>query len=80
MVEQNTTKALQVADYAYVLNSGRLIWNSSVAAARSNSSVVQAYIGSTGMSSETIAAQRRNSHRIERRCANPAIREMACHD
>jgi hypothetical protein len=80
VVGQNTTKALQAADYDYVLNSGRLIWNSSVAAARSNPPVVQAYIGSTGMSSETIAAQRWNSNRIERRCAHPAIREMPSHD
>ena len=46
VVEQNTTKALLVADYAYVLNSGRLIWSGRAADARSNPSVVQAYIGS----------------------------------
>lgn len=46
VVEQNTTKALQVAQHAYVLSSGRLIWSGSAAAARSDPSVVQAYIGS----------------------------------
>jgi len=46
VVEQNTTKALQVADQAYVLNSGRLIWGGKAVDARNDPSVVQAYIGS----------------------------------
>ena len=47
VVEQNTTKALQVADHAYVLNSGRLIWSGKAVDARNDPSVVRAYIGST---------------------------------
>ncbi|MBN8992143.1 MAG: ABC transporter ATP-binding protein [Rhizobiales bacterium] len=47
VVEQNTTKALQVADHAYVLSSGRLIWKGTAAEARDDPSVIQAYIGSS---------------------------------
>ncbi len=45
LVEQNTSKALAVADTACVLNSGRPIWRGAAQAARNDPSIVQAYIG-----------------------------------
>jgi len=45
LVEQNTERALSVADSIYVLESGRVAWSGSAADARKNETLVQAYLG-----------------------------------
>jgi branched-chain amino acid transport system ATP-binding protein len=45
LVEQNAHKALQVADYAYVLEHGQLIHAGPAAELRDNSRIVAAYLG-----------------------------------
>jgi branched-chain amino acid transport system ATP-binding protein len=46
VVEQNTSKALEAADRAYVLSSGRLTWSGEAAVARKDPSIIQSYMGS----------------------------------
>jgi len=45
LVEQSTQRALEVADQVAVLESGHLAWHGSGESARSDSSVVSAYLG-----------------------------------
>lgn len=46
LVEQNAKKALQVADYAYVLERGQLAVEGRVEVLRANPKIVEAYLGS----------------------------------
>jgi branched-chain amino acid transport system ATP-binding protein len=45
LVEQNTTRALEVADHVFVLESGHLAWSGPAAEARSSSALIEAYMG-----------------------------------
>ncbi len=45
LVEQNARKALQVADYAYVLDRGTIAREGEAAAMRADESIVEAYLG-----------------------------------
>lgn len=45
LVEQNTVKALDTADRVFVLETGRLAWKGDAAAAKSDASIVEAYMG-----------------------------------
>jgi branched-chain amino acid transport system ATP-binding protein len=45
IVEQNARKVLEVADYAYVLDRGRIVKEGSAAALRSDEDVIEAYLG-----------------------------------
>lgn len=45
LVEQNARKALQVADYAYVLERGRIAKEGSAAALQKDEEVIRAYLG-----------------------------------
>ena len=45
LVEQNARKALQVADYAYVLEMGRLVHAAPAAELRDDPRIVAAYLG-----------------------------------
>lgn len=45
LVEQNTERALQVADEVCVLESGRSVWQGSAAAARQDPDLLAAYLG-----------------------------------
>jgi branched-chain amino acid transport system ATP-binding protein len=45
LVEQNTERALSVADHVCVLESGRIAWSGSATDARRNEALVQAYLG-----------------------------------
>lgn len=45
LVEQNARKALQVADYAYVLERGQLAYAAPAAELRNNPKIVEAYLG-----------------------------------
>lgn len=45
LVEQNARKALQVADYAYVLDRGRIVREGTAAELSEDESVIEAYLG-----------------------------------
>ena len=45
LVEQNAKKALQIADYAYVMETGRIVLHGKVADIASNPQVTAAYLG-----------------------------------
>ncbi len=45
LVEQNANKALQVADYAYVIDRGEIVSEGSAAELRSDPRIVEAYLG-----------------------------------
>jgi branched-chain amino acid transport system ATP-binding protein len=45
LVEQNTERALQVADEVCVLDSGRSVWQGAAAAARQDPDLLSAYLG-----------------------------------
>jgi branched-chain amino acid transport system ATP-binding protein len=45
LVEQNASAALEVADYAYVLETGRIVLEGAAAKVASNPAVVAAYLG-----------------------------------
>jgi branched-chain amino acid transport system ATP-binding protein len=45
LVEQNARKALQVADYAYVLERGELVHAAPAAELRNDPRIVAAYLG-----------------------------------
>jgi branched-chain amino acid transport system ATP-binding protein len=45
LVEQNARKALQIADYAYVLEGGRVVREGVAAQLQGDSSIVEAYLG-----------------------------------
>jgi len=45
LVEQNTRRALEVADNVCVLESGRAVWQGPAAEARGNEALTQAYLG-----------------------------------
>ena len=45
LVEQNARKALQIADYAYVIDHGQIAHAGAAAALREDSSVIAAYLG-----------------------------------
>ena len=45
LVEQNARKALQVADYAYVLERGQLAYAAPAAELRDNTKIIAAYLG-----------------------------------
>ena len=45
LVEQNARKALEVADYAYVLERGRVVLEGPAAAVRDDPRVIEAYLG-----------------------------------
>ncbi len=46
LVEQNTGRALTMADRVYVLESGRLVWQGPARQAREDPSLVEAFLGS----------------------------------
>ena len=48
LVEQNTTRALQVADQVCVLSSGALVYQGSAAQAKADDRVMQAFFGGNG--------------------------------
>ena len=45
LVEQSTQRALEVADQAVVLESGRVVWRGSAAQARSDAGLIDAFLG-----------------------------------
>ncbi|MGO9569992.1 MAG: ABC transporter ATP-binding protein, partial [Desulfomonilaceae bacterium] len=45
LVEQNARKALQIADYAYVLEGGRVVQEGPAARLQGDPSIVEAYLG-----------------------------------
>lgn len=45
LVEQNARKALQVADYAYVLERGQIVREGSAASLRADEGIIEAYLG-----------------------------------
>ncbi len=45
LVEQNARKALQIADYAYVLERGQIVSEGHAAAMREDETIVRAYLG-----------------------------------
>ena len=45
LVEQSTTRALEVADNVCVLESGRDVWQGTAAAAREDPALIEAYLG-----------------------------------
>jgi branched-chain amino acid transport system ATP-binding protein len=45
LVEQNARKALQIADYAYVIERGHILHQGDASALRDDPSIVQAYLG-----------------------------------
>lgn len=45
LVEQNARKALHIADYAYVLESGRIVQEGPAAQLRADPAIVEAYLG-----------------------------------
>ena len=45
LVEQNATMALAVAEHGYVMETGRIVLEGSVAALRSNSDIREFYLG-----------------------------------
>ena len=45
LVEQNAKKALAVADYAYVLDRGRIVQEGAGQELRDDAAIVQAYLG-----------------------------------
>lgn len=47
LVEQNTSKALEIADHICVLESGRNVWQGSAANARKDPALISAYLGLT---------------------------------
>jgi branched-chain amino acid transport system ATP-binding protein len=48
LVEQNTHRALEVADSVCVLESGRVAWQGSSGQARENPTLFESYLGVTG--------------------------------
>jgi branched-chain amino acid transport system ATP-binding protein len=44
-VEQNARKALQIADYAYVLERGRIVREGPAAELQADEAIVAAYLG-----------------------------------
>ena len=52
LVEQNARKALQVADYAYVLERGQIAYEGEAAVLREDPRVIAAYLGETRRASE----------------------------
>ncbi len=51
LVEQNARKALHIADYAYVLESGRIVQEGPAAQLRADPAIVEAYLGKSRASS-----------------------------
>jgi len=47
LVEQNTTRALEVADSVCVLESGEAVWQGSAEAAQKDPTLIEAYLGMT---------------------------------
>ena len=45
LVEQNTARALEVADQVTVLESGRAVWQGAAAAAQEDPALIEAYLG-----------------------------------
>ena len=45
LVEQNTRRALEVADHVCVLESGRSVWQGTAADARDDPALIDAYLG-----------------------------------
>ena len=45
LVEQNAKKALQIADYVYVMETGRIVLNGKAADVAANPQVTAAYLG-----------------------------------
>jgi branched-chain amino acid transport system ATP-binding protein len=45
LVEQNARKALDIADYAYVLERGQIIYHGPAAAVLQNTAIIEAYLG-----------------------------------
>lgn len=48
LVEQNARRALQIADYAYVLESGHIVQHGPAEQLRADPRIVEAYLGKTG--------------------------------
>jgi branched-chain amino acid transport system ATP-binding protein len=49
LVEQNARKALNLADYGYVMENGRIVLDGPTAALRENEDVKEFYLGLTAM-------------------------------
>jgi branched-chain amino acid transport system ATP-binding protein len=45
LVEQNARKALQIADYAYVMETGKIVMEGPAAEVAGNPDVMAAYLG-----------------------------------
>ena len=45
LVEQNARKALQIADYAYVMETGKIVMEGPAQEVASNPDVMSAYLG-----------------------------------
>lgn len=45
LVEQNAKKALQIADYAYVMETGKIVLHGDAADVAANPQVTEAYLG-----------------------------------
>ncbi len=45
LIEQNARKALQIADYAYVMEGGRIVTEGSANELRNNPTIIEAYLG-----------------------------------
>ena len=45
LVEQNARKALQIADYAYVMETGKIVMEGPAAEVAGNPDVMEAYLG-----------------------------------
>jgi branched-chain amino acid transport system ATP-binding protein len=46
LVEQNATRALGIADYAYVLETGRVVTHGTPSELSRDSSIIRSYLGS----------------------------------
>jgi branched-chain amino acid transport system ATP-binding protein len=45
IVEQNTAKALDIADYVTVVESGKKVWEGTAEEAKNDSSLIDAFMG-----------------------------------
>jgi branched-chain amino acid transport system ATP-binding protein len=63
LVEQNARKALEVADYAYVLERGQIVHEGPAAAMRQDQAIIKAYLVSGNVERREVTSSRpRNEH------------------
>ncbi|TAK47883.1 MAG: ABC transporter ATP-binding protein [Xanthobacteraceae bacterium] len=65
LVEQSTAIALRMADYAYVFENGRVVLSGSTDELRNDSSIQDAYLGTSG-------GEQRNYRHVRNRAQGPA--------